>query len=230
MEQKRIAVITARGGSKRIPKKNIKDFCGKPILAYSIEAALQSQLFDEVMVSTDSQEIADIAIKYGASVPFMRSEATANDFATTNDVLVEVFTEYEKRGQKFDEAVCIYPTAPFITAKKLQDAVRIMEEEKADALTPVVRFSFPPQRAFVIREGSLEYQFPECAPKRSQDLEPIYHDCGQFYVMKVENVLKGLPAKKSAPLILSELEVQDIDNEEDWKMAEIKYKMMIERG
>lgn len=230
MEQKRIAVITARGGSKRIPKKNIKDFCGKPILAYSIEAALQSQLFDEVMVSTDSQEIADIAIEYGASVPFMRSEATANDFATTNDVLVEVFTEYEKRGQKFDEAVCIYPTAPFITAKKLQDAVRIMEEEKADTLTPVVRFSFPPQRAFVIREGSLEYQFPEYAPKRSQDLEPIYHDCGQFYVMKVENVLKGLPAKKSVPLILSELEVQDIDNEEDWKMAEIKYKMMIERG
>lgn len=230
MEQKRIAVITARGGSKRIPKKNIKDFCGKPILAYSIEAALQSQLFDEVMVSTDSQEIADIAIKYGANVPFMRSEATANDFATTNDVLVEVFTEYEKRGQKFDEAVCIYPTAPFITAKKLQDAVRIMEEEKADALTPVVRFSFPPQRAFVIREGSLKYQFPECAPKRSQDLEPIYHDCGQFYVMKVENVLKGLPANKSVPLIVSELEVQDIDNEEDWKMAEIKYKMMMERG
>lgn len=230
MEQKRIAVITARGGSKRIPKKNIKDFCGKPILAYSIEAALQSQLFDEVMVSTDSQEIADIAITYGASVPFMRSEATANDFATTNDVLVEVFTEYEKRGQQFDEAVCIYPTAPFITAKKLQDAVRIMEEEQADALTPVVKFSFPPQRAFVIREGSLEYQFPECAPKRSQDLEPIYHDCGQFYVMKVENILKGLPANKSVPLIVSELEVQDIDNEEDWKMAEIKYKMMMERG
>lgn len=226
MERKRIAIITARGGSKRIPKKNIKDFCGKPILAYSIEAALQSQLFDEVMVSTDSQEIADIAIKYGANVPFMRSEATANDFATTNDVLVEVFTEYEKRGQQFDEAVCIYPTAPFITAKKLQDAVRIMEEEKADALTPVVRFSFPPQRAFIIRDGSLEYQFPECAPKRSQDLEPIYHDCGQFYVMKVENVLKGLPAKKTVPLIVSELEVQDIDNEEDWKMAEMKYQMM----
>lgn len=226
MEPKRIAIITARGGSKRIPKKNIKDFCGKPILAYSIEAALQSQLFDEVMVSTDSQEIADIAIEYGASVPFMRSEATANDFATTNDVLVEVFTEYEKRGQKFDEAVCIYPTAPFITVKKLQDAVRVMEEEQADALTPVVRFSFPPQRAFVIREGSLEYQFPECAPKRSQDLEPIYHDCGQFYVMKVENVLKGLPAKKTVPLIVSELEVQDIDNEEDWKLAEMKYRMM----
>lgn len=229
MEQKRIAVITARGGSKRIPKKNIKDFCGKPILAYSIEAALQSRLFQEVMVSTDSQEIADIAIQYGASVPFMRSEATSNDFATTNDVLVEVFTEYEKHGQTFDEAVCIYPTAPFITAKKLQEAVKIMEEEKADALTPVVRFSFPPQRAFVIRDSSLVYQYPEFAPMRSQDLEPIYHDCGQFYVMKVQNILKGLPANKCVPLIVSELEVQDIDNEEDWKMAEMKYKMMMER-
>lgn len=226
MKQKMIAVITARGGSKRIPQKNIKDFCGKPILAYSIEAALESQLFDEVMVSTDSEEIARIAIEYGASVPFMRSDATANDYATTNDVLVEVFTEYEKRGQHFDLAVCIYPTAPFITAEKLQEAVRVMQEKEADAVTPVVRYSFPPQRAFVIREGFLEYQYPECAPMRSQDLEPIYHDCGQFYVMKVENVLKGLPVKKSVPLIVSELEVQDIDNEEDWKIAEMKYRMM----
>ncbi len=228
MKQKMIAVITARGGSKRIPQKNIKDFCGKPILAYSIEAALESQLFDEVMVSTDSEEIARIAIEYGASVPFMRSEATANDYATTNDVLVEVFSEYENRGQHFDLAVCIYPTAPFITAEKLQEAVRVMQEEEADAVTPVVRYSFPPQRAFVIREGLLEYQYPECAPMRSQDLEPIYHDCGQFYVMKVENVLKGLPVKKSVPFIVSELEVQDIDNEEDWKLAEMKYRMMQE--
>lgn len=223
---KRIAVITARGGSKRIPKKNIKDFCGKPILAYSIEAALKSQMFDEVMVSTDSEEIAKIAIEYGANVPFMRSEETSNDFATTNDVLVEVFKEYEKRGMKFEEAVCIYPTAPFVTAKKLQDAIRIMEEEGADALTPVVRFSFPPQRGFVVREGSLEFQYPKCAMMRSQDLEPIYHDCGQFYVMKVKNVLEGKKARKRVPLIVSELEVQDIDTEEDWKMAEIKYQMM----
>lgn len=228
MKQRMIAIITARGGSKRIPRKNIKDFCGKPILAYSIEAALESQLFDEVMVSTDSEEIARIAIEYGASVPFMRSEATSNDYATTNDVLVEVFSEYEKRGKSFDLAVCIYPTAPFITAEKLQNAVKIMQDEQADAVTPVVRYSFPPQRAFVIREGSLEYQYPECASMRSQDLEPIYHDCGQFYVMKVENVLKELPVKKSIPLIVSELEVQDIDNEDDWKIAEMKYQIMQE--
>lgn len=229
MQGKKIAIITARGGSKRIPKKNIKEFCGKPIMAYSIEAAIHSQLFDEVMVSTDSEEIAEIAKKYGANVPFMRSAKTADDHATTNDVLMEVFGEYEKRGQHFELAVCLYPTAPFITAEKLREAVSLMEQEGADALTPVVRFSFPPQRAYVVQDGSLQYQFPENAKVRSQDLEPIYHDCGQFYVMKVENVLNGIPAEKHIPLIVSELEVQDIDNEEDWQIAEMKYKLMISK-
>lgn len=227
MGTKKIAVITARGGSKRIPKKNIKEFCGKPIIAYSIEAALQSELFDEVMVSTDSEEIADIARKYGANVPFMRSEATSNDYATTNDVLVEVFSEYEKRGEIFEDAVCIYPTAPFITADKLKKAFAVMEEAGAEALTPVVRFSFPPQRGFIIKDGSLEYQYPEYATTRSQDLEPVYHDCGQFYLLKVDNVLNGKPANKCVPFVVSELEVQDIDNEEDWRIAEIKYRMMM---
>jgi len=225
MKQKMIAVITARGGSKRIPKKNIKEFCGKPILADSIEAALKSRLFDEVMVSTDSGEIAGIAMQYGASVPFMRSEKTSNDFAATNDVMKEVLSEYEKLGQHFDLAVCIYPTAPFVTADKLKNAVKKMEEEHADAVTPVVRYSFPPQRAFIIKDGLLQYEYPEYAAARSQDLEPVYHDCGQFYVMKVENILHDIPSKKSIPLIMSELEVQDIDNEEDWKIAEMKYKM-----
>ncbi len=223
---RKIAVITARGGSKRIPKKNIKEFCGKPILAYSIKAALESGIFDEVMVSTDSREIADIAIEYGANVPFMRSDETANDYATTNDVLKEVFSEYEKKGQKFDVAVCIYPTAPFITAEKLRDAVALMEQEGVDAVTPVVRFSFPPQRAFVIRDGAIQYQYPENAVKRSQDLEPIYHDCGQFYVMKVANVINGLGPARAVPYILPETEVQDIDTEEDWTIAEMKYRMM----
>ena len=225
---RKIAIITARGGSKRIPKKNIKEFCGKPILAYSIQAAIDSQMFDEVMVSTDSQEIADIAIEYGAKVPFMRSEATSNDYATTREVLMEVFREYEKRGEHFDIAVCIYPTAPFVTAQKLRNAVNIMEQEKADALTPVVRFSFPPQRAFVVRDGALQYQFPENAVKRSQDLEPIYHDCGQFYVMKVENILQDKKDIRKVPMVMPETEVQDIDTEEDWKIAEMKYKIMIE--
>jgi N-acylneuraminate cytidylyltransferase len=222
----KIAVITARGGSKRIPRKNIKEFCGKPIICYSIEAALTAGIFDEVMVSTDDEEIAEIAKKAGASVPFMRSEATSNDYATTNDVLKEVLGEYEKRGQHFDTLVCIYPTAPFVTAEKLKKALALQEEEDADQVVPVVRYSFPPQRAFVIREGNLEYQYPENEKRRSQDLEPVYHDCGQFYVMKAGNVLQDIPAKKYLPIIMPELEVQDIDNEEDWKLAEIKYRIM----
>lgn len=224
---KRIAIITARGGSKRIPKKNIKDFCGKPIIAYSIEAAISSELFDEVMVSTDSEEIAEIAKKYGASVPFMRSAETSNDYATTNDVLMEVFNEYEKRGQEFDIAVCIYPTAPFVTADKLKRAIDMVEKDGADAVTPVVQFSFPPQRAFIIRDNALEYQYPENANARSQDLEAVYHDCGQFYVMRPYNILHDVESTMTMPLIMKESEVQDIDTIEDWKIAEIKYKLMI---
>ena len=224
---KRIAIITARGGSKRIPKKNIKNFCGKPIIAYSIEAAIKSQMFDEVMVSTDSEEIAEVARKYGAAVPFMRSEKTSDDFATTNDVLREVITEYKKRGKEFDIVVCIYPTAPFVTADKLKNAIEMMNRDGVDGVTPVVQYSFPPQRAFVVRDELLYYQFPENRLKRSQDLEPIYHDCGQFYVMRTENIFNSDSAGGCAPLIVSELEVQDIDNETDWKLAEIKYRMMI---
>ncbi len=222
-----IAIITARGGSKRIPRKNIKEFCGKPIIAYSIEAALKSGVFDEVMVSTDDEEIAEVARRYGARVPFMRSEETASDYATTRQVLTEVFREYEKLGQYFDVAVCLYPTAPFVTAEKIKKALEILEREQADALTPVVKYSYPPQRAFVIKEGTLQFQFPENATKRSQDLEPIYHDCGQFYVMKVDNVLNDVKEIRKVPLIMPETEVQDIDTEEDWKLAEMKYQMMI---
>lgn len=219
--KKSIAIITARGGSKRIPKKNIKEFCGKPIIAYSIEAAIESKIFDEVMVSTDSEEIADIARRYGANVPFMRSKKTSDDFATTADVLDEVFDEYKKRGLEYQIAVCIYPTAPFVTADKLKQAVELLTEN-VGAVTPVVRYSFPPQRAMIVEDGSLKYQYPENAKVRSQDLEPIYHDCGQFYVMRVESS----DDMKTVPFICSELEVQDIDNEEDWKLAELKYKMM----
>ena len=148
-----LAIITARGGSKRIPKKNIREFCGKPIIAYSILAALESKLFSEVMVSTDDLEIAEIAKQYGANVPFLRSEKTSDDFATTRDVLVEVLTEYEKRGQVFDHMCCIYPTAPFVTAQKLKVAYDTMIEHDADDISPMVRYSYPPQRSFYIRDG-----------------------------------------------------------------------------
>lgn len=226
---KNIAIITARGGSKRIPKKNIKEFCGKPIIAYSIEAALNSGMFDEVMVSTDSQEIADIAMQYGANVPFLRSEATSNDFATTRDVLMEVLDEYKKRGEQFDVMCCIYPTAPFITDTKLKNAMEMLEGSDADWLMPVVAYSFPPQRAMVIREGNLEYQYPEYRNTRSQDLEPVYHDCGQFYVYRTDVFVGEKEGTgKLIPLEMPEEETQDIDNMSDWVLAEIKYKKFIE--
>lgn len=225
-----VAIITARGGSKRIPKKNIKDFCGKPIIAYSIEAALKSELFDEVMVSTDSEEIAEVAKRYGAKIPFMRSEKNSDDFATTADVLLEVVSEYKKCGKVFDSLCCIYPTAPFITADKLQKASVIFEAEHADALIPVVRFSFPPQRCFVQEANRIAYKWPENAVKRSQDLEPYFHDVGQFYFIKTDIITqyKTLVPNNTVPFEIDEMEVQDIDNITDWKMAEIKYKFMVE--
>lgn len=223
-----VAIITARGGSKRIPGKNKKEFLGKPIICYSIEAALASGLFEEVMVSTDDEEIAAIAKAAGASVPFMRSEKTANDFATTDDVLLEVLEEYEKRGKNFTYMACIYPTAPFVTSQKLQDAMKVLQDNRASGVMPVVRFSFPPQRGMAIRNGRLDYCYPENAMKRSQDLEPMYHDCGQFYIYDVEKYLacKGDLPDGYFPIEVPELEVQDIDNMSDWKLAEIKYEMM----
>lgn len=225
---KRLAIITARGGSKRIPRKNIKEFCGKPIIAYSIEAALQSGVFDEVMVSTDDEEIAAVAKQYGAKVPFYRSEATSNDYATTNDVLVEVLGEYEKRGEKFDAFCCMYPTAPFLKAERLKAAMELLENSDADKVFPVVAFSFPPQRAVVVREGQLVFHYPEYMYARSQDLEKQYHDVGQFYCFKTASFFENESfwTGKILPLEISELEVQDIDNQTDWEIAEMKWKIL----
>jgi len=218
-----IGIITARGGSKRIPRKNIKPFMGKPMLAYAIEAALQSGICEEVMVSTDDPEIADIAQKYGAKVPFMRSEKTANDYATTTDVLNEVLEEYSKRGKAFDTLCCIYPCVPFLTGDILKSAYDKFQSSGADRLVPVVRYSFPIQRAFKINEqGYLQYREPENAPKRSQDLEPMYHDVGMFYFYKADK----LNAAQMLPYEMEEENVQDIDTETDWKLAELKYKVM----
>lgn len=225
---RKIAVITARGGSKRIPRKNIKEFCGKPILAYSIEAAIKSGIFDTVMVSTDDEEIAEVSKRYGAEVPFYRSEKTSGDFATTNDVLLEVIDEYEKRGEFYDVLCCIYPTAPFITAQKLVQGMEMLESSGADTLIPVVDFSYPPQRAMHIVNGNLEPVYPENLDARSQDLEKHYHDVGQFYITKVEQykITKKLMLGNIVPMVISELEVQDIDNQIDWELAELKYKLL----
>ena len=228
-----IAIITARGGSKRIPRKNIKEFLGKPIILYSIEAALQSGLFDEVMVSTDDEEITEIAKAAGASVPFMRSKENANDFATTADVLMEVIGEYEKMGRHFDYMACLYPTNPFITVEKLTNAMKIMMENDCAEVLPVVQFSFPPQRCFVFDEDgkSLKFKWEEYKNSRSQDLEKMYHDAGQFYCFDVENFMKNKGAKGAIyPIICKDTEVQDIDTEEDWKMAELKVEFMKRAG
>lgn len=220
-----LAIITARGGSKRIPRKNIKEFLGKPIIAYSIEAALESGAFDEVMVSTDDREIADIAISYGAKVPFMRSEDTANDFATTADVVCEVINSYKVAGREFTYVCCIYPTAPFVTALSLKSAMDTLTSNQVDTVMPVVKFSFPPQRCLVVNDGMLTPKWPECMPLRSQDLEPYYHDCGQFYCLNVESFLgqKKIVMDKTMPYFQDEINVQDIDTMDDWELAEIKY-------
>ncbi len=222
-----IAIITARGGSKRIPRKNIKDFLGKPIIAYSIEASLQSGIFQEVMVSTDDTEIAEVAQKYGAKVPFLRSAKNSDDFATTADVLTEVLENYAQLGQNFQYACCLYPTAPFVTAEKLQKAFQLLTESNADSVVPVATFSYPIWRSLKIENGKLQMNFPENLNKRSQDLPPAYHDVGQFYFFQVAKFLstKRLFSDFSVPLHISELEMQDIDNETDWKLAELKYNL-----
>ena len=220
-----IAIITARGGSKRIPRKNIREFFGQPMIKYAIDAALASKLFDTVMVSTDDAEIADISTRYGAEIPFMRSEQTAHDIATTNDVLIEVLNSYEKNGVAFDYLCCIYPCVPFLKPETLINAYKIFRENDVDMLMPVVQFSYPIQRSLKInRQGFLEYARPEYIRARSQDLEPMYHDVGMFYFYKTASILKENRIIK--PFEMQESEIQDIDTLEDWKMAEIKYKIV----
>ena len=227
-----ICVIPARGGSKRIPRKNIKSFLGKPIIAYSIQAALDAGIFDEVMVSTDDEEIAEIAKQYGAKVPFYRSAETSNDFAITVDVLNEVLNEYKKRGETFDYICCIYPTALFITPEKLRDSFKYMMENGYDSAFPIVQYSYPIQRGLKINDNNrVNMIWPQYIKSRSQELEPTYHDAGQFYfrsVKKLEetNAMKG---DNTYGIITSELEVQDLDTMTDWELAELKYKRLNEK-
>jgi pseudaminic acid cytidylyltransferase len=225
-----IAIITARGGSKRIPRKNIRDFNGRPIISYSIEAAIASGIFDEIMVSTDDDEIAQIAKRYGANVPFMRSNETANDFASTADVLFEVINRYNELGLNFSTICCIYPTAPFITSQKLQKGYALLENG-IDEVLPVVAYSFPPQRCIEITNNKAKMRWPEHKLTRSQDLDTWYHDCGQFYFLNTNSFMiqKSIMMENTVPMIISELEVQDIDNEDDWKLAELKYCQMISK-
>ena len=224
-----LCIIPARSGSKRIPKKNIKDFLGKPIIAYSIEAAIESNLFDEVMVSTDDLEIKKIAIKYGAKVPFYRSKKTSDDFANTYDVLEEVLNEYKKRQIKFDYICCLYACAPFVMSTKLIEGLNVLKSNNFDTVFPVMSFSFPIQRALKkSNTNKVSFINPQFSLTRSQDLEESYHDTGQFYWLNSKKLLsnKKLVGVNSGCIVVSQIEGQDIDNPSDWKLAELKYEIL----
>ncbi|MDP4277261.1 MAG: pseudaminic acid cytidylyltransferase [Bacteroidota bacterium] len=224
-----ICIIPARGGSKRIPHKNIKLFLGKPILAYSIQVALDSQLFDEVMVSTDEEEIAGIARQYGASVPFLRSGETAGDYATLADVLEEVMTQYARLDHRFDMVCCLLSTAPLVTARRLEEAFLLVQKKQYDSVCPVVEFSYPIKRALELTsDNRLQMIWPEYMKTRSQDLSPAYHDSGSFYWVKTEALLREqtLFCRNGSAIVLPETEVQDVDTETDWALAELKYQFL----
>jgi N-acylneuraminate cytidylyltransferase len=221
---KNLCIIPARGGSKRIPRKNVKEFLGKPIIAYSIEVALKSGLFDEVMVSTDDEEIADVARKYGAKVPFMRSQKNANDYAVLLDVIKEVLDYYKERSQKFEYVCIILPTAPLIKIQHLISSFELIVKENADGITPLVRFCSPIQRALKIVNGNIEMIQPQYMKTRSQDLEVAYYDAGHFYWKKVDSIEHEDITKLGYEI--SETEAQDIDTEQDWRLAELKYNLL----
>lgn len=223
-----LCIIPARGGSKRISRKNIKDFLGKPIIAYSIEAAINSKLFNEVMVSTDDSEIAKIALKYGAKIPFMRSKKTSDDYSTTFEVIEEVVLKYKEENKFFKYTCCIYPCSPLINIDYLKLGLNHLINNKFDSVLPIIPFSYPIQRAFKLNDLKINYLYPEFIKTRTQDLEKSFCDAGQFYWINIDVCLnnKEIISENSGSIELSELEAQDIDSEVDWRIAEIKYKIM----
>ena len=226
---KLLCIIPARGGSKRIPHKNIALFKGEPIISYSIKAVQESGIADEIMVSTDDQAIADVAIKYGAKVSFFRDASTSNDKAGVAAVLVEVVNEYKKRGMEFDYVLSVYATQPLLKPENLVKAFeQLSTTEGAESICTVEAYSYPPQRATVIVDGELKQLHPENYYARSQDLQKIYHDCNQFFLFKTYALMRDqkLYTEHTLPFILAESESQDIDTMEDWKLMEMKYDLM----
>lgn len=225
-----VAILLARGGSKRIPRKNIREFLGKPVLAYPLQAASESGIFDEIIISTDDPEIAEVARRHGASVPFLRSSETAHDQATTAEALQESLAKLETSGRRPIFVCCIYATAVFLTPELIRQAHSALLEGRAESVVPVVRFEFPIQRALSMEGGYLGFMNPEYALTRSQDLEPAYHDCGMFYFLKVDTFLaqKQVFALRALGIEVSPSMAQDIDTEDDWEMAEFKFRHMTE--
>ena len=225
----RLAVIPARGGSKRIPRKNIKSFCGKPIIAYSIKTALESKLFDHVIVSTDDDEIAEIAQQYGATIPFKRPAELADDFTGTNPIVKHAIEWFTDNNTNITEACCIYATAPLLTAEYLQQGFKQLQTGNRSFAFSVTSFAFPIQRALrLLSDDTIEAINPEMIAKRSQDLEEAWHDAGQFYWGTAEAFLSEFPliSNHTTGVVLPRYRVQDIDTEEDWKQAELMYQAL----
>lgn len=228
----RLAVIPARGGSKRIPRKNIKPFCDKPMIAWSIEAALQSGCFDQVIVSTDDAEIADVARQHGAQVPFIRPPELADDHTGTTEVIAHAIGWFNAQGQAPSEVCCIYATAPFVTFADLQQGWQVLIESGCDFAFSVTSYAFPIQRAIRITPaGRVDMFHPEHFNTRSQDLEEAWHDAGQFYWGQAQAWLqnKVIFGPTSAPIKLPRHHVQDIDTPEDWVRAEWLFKALLHR-
>ncbi|NQZ22277.1 MAG: pseudaminic acid cytidylyltransferase [Colwellia sp.] len=229
-----VAVIPARGGSKRIHKKNIREFCGKPIIAYSIEAAINSGLFDRVIVSTDDRDIVDISKKYGAEVPFIRPLTLADDHTGTNDVVIHAIKALEAEGEKIAYVCCIYATAPFLQKEFIQRGLEQLQaaENKHYAFS-VCKFNYPVQRSFTIEsnERNITLLEPESIGARSQDLPEVFHDAGQFYWGLAQDFVNlidgGMFSPFAIPIVLPNYLVQDIDDEGDWRRAEYMYKALM---
>jgi pseudaminic acid cytidylyltransferase len=224
-----LLVVPARSGSKRIPHKNIRKFHGLPIMAYPILAALKSDCFSEIMVSTDEESIALIARKYGASVPFLRSKMAASDHASTEAVIQEVITAYRQLGREFDYICCLYPTAALVQPIHLQQGLQqLLSDPNLTGVLPVLPFGYPVQRAITLRDGRTVMMYPEHYDSRSQDLERAYHDAGQWYWSRRDHfeTTHELIGPNCAAVILSEMEAQDIDHEDDWRLAEVKYELL----
>ena len=225
-KERKIAVIPARGGSKRIPKKNIKDFCGKPLIAYSIETALKSKLFEKVIVSTDSKEIAKIAKEYGAEVPFLRPKELSDDHTSSGDAVNHAIDFLKTQGEEFRYVCTIYATAPFLQVKYLKQGLESLQNSNAKMAFSVTSFPYPIQRGFKLTpDGRCQMFWPEQFNKRSQELEEAYHDAGQFYWDDTTKEWHDIPfGGQSIPIVLPRYLVQDIDTMEDFKRAELMYK------
>jgi N-acylneuraminate cytidylyltransferase len=223
-----VAIIPARGGSKRIPKKNIKLFLGKPIIAYSIKIAIDSNLFEEVIVSTDDLEIAKTAEKYGAKVPFLRSKKNSTDYSTTFDAIEEVLNEKYVKEKSYENVCCIYPCAPLISVESIIESYEEMKLNNFDAVFPLVKFGNKIQRALKINEKKVEMINSQFRNVRSQDLEDTFYDPGQFYWANIARLLinRNFFSNNSGFITLDEMSAQDIDTEIDWKIAEIKYSLL----